>query len=655
MPTPRIAVIIRAFNEEAHIGRLLDALHDQTCASFETIVVDSGSVDLTPKIAEQCADRLIRIDPRDFTFGYSLNVGIRSTDAPFLAIISAHALPTSRHWLERLVAPLADPAVAMVYGRQLGVPQSKFSEARDFDRTFGADRRRIRGGNFFANNANSAIRRDLWTRHPFDEHLSGLEDLEWARFFIEQGFEIWYEPEAPVFHIHNETWRQVRHRYYREAVAARNLGLKTRSGLARDTVRELYFTAADLATAARAGTLRQNAGEIARFRFHKNIGHARGLLKPSDFDDADVRERELFDRYQKAVVVRGPRQVKVEEVPIPALRPGDVLVKVAYAGLCGTDLEIFNGSLSYFESGLSTYPLIPGHEFSGRIAAVGANPGHWRVNDPVVVECIQSCGRCSACVQGNPIGCPDRSETGVMRRNGAFAEYMATPSRFVHRLPRDMDLRVAALCEPTAVALKGLRRLTRVWEPGITYRCGVVGGGPIGYLITQLLVLRGHRVTVFDRNPLRRALYDHAESDLALVSEMNAIVEATGDPAALDDVLHHSAPNTAILLIGLPYARKSFDFGSIVAYDKTIVGSVGSNGDDFAAAIEIIGRIRTDVLVQHLVPFSRFDEAMARARERQVPKILVEIDPLLNEIASIESTRSTTRRLSERFLAINRV
>jgi glycosyltransferase involved in cell wall biosynthesis len=140
MSHPEISVVIRTFNEEKFLPALLDALSGQAVQNFETIVVDSGSIDGTRDIAAQKADRLLRIQSHDFTFGHSLNVGIRSAKGRHIAIVSAHTLPVDDQWLAKLVAPLHAEHTAMVYGRQLGGEASKFSEIQDMRRTFGPNR-----------------------------------------------------------------------------------------------------------------------------------------------------------------------------------------------------------------------------------------------------------------------------------------------------------------------------------------------------------------------------------------------------------------------------------------------------------------------------------------------------------------------------------
>ena len=212
MSHPEISIVIRTLNEEKFLPALLDALSRQTMQDFETIVVDSGSLDSTRDIAIEKADRLLHIQSRDFTFGHSLNVGIRNANGRYIAIVSAHTLPVDNQWLAKLIAPLHTGKTAMVYGRQLGGESSKFGEIRDMQRTFGSRQIVLQPPRFFANNANSVIRKNLWEKHPFDESLPGLEDIEWAKYWMERGHQVIYEPQAALYHIHEESWRQVRRR-----------------------------------------------------------------------------------------------------------------------------------------------------------------------------------------------------------------------------------------------------------------------------------------------------------------------------------------------------------------------------------------------------------------------------------------------------------
>jgi len=234
--SPETSLVVRAFNEERWLPETLTAISGQRYQDFEVILVDSGSVDRTREIAASVGARVVRLRSEDFTFGHALNVGAQAARGRFIAIISAHAIPTNEDWLERLVAPLRHEDTAMVYGGQRGHRVSKFGEARDFERIFGSIPKQLVPPNYFANNANSAVRRDLWERRGFDEGLPGLEDIDWAKYWMNNGHIVLYEPKACVYHVHEETWPQVRRRYHREGIAARWVGIRR----ARDIPAEIW-------------------------------------------------------------------------------------------------------------------------------------------------------------------------------------------------------------------------------------------------------------------------------------------------------------------------------------------------------------------------------------------------------------------------------
>jgi 2-desacetyl-2-hydroxyethyl bacteriochlorophyllide A dehydrogenase len=639
MNRPEISVVIRTFNEEKFLPLLLDALKRQFEKNFETIVVDSGSMDRTREIAAQKADKLLPIESHNFTFGHSLNVGIQEAAGRYIAIVSAHTLPFDEHWLGKLVEPLHDSDTAMVYGRQLGGKSSKFSETQDMRRTFGPKRAVLRPPKFFANNANSAVRKDLWQQHPFDEGLLGLEDIEWAKYWMERDYQVVYEPAAALYHIHEENWRQVRKRYYREAVAARWIGIKgTRHAIvnpALEAARLIFdwgrFLFSEAERQSNAMHFWDMAREAARFRANKSIGTVKGLLDGAVIENPNARERILFDRTCKAVVISSPGEASLEEIEIPEVRPGDVLIRVAYEAVCATDIEIYEGTLGYYKDGTAKYPIVPGHEFSGRVVGMGPNVSHLEVGDGVVVECIQSCGTCEACRRENWIACRNRVELGVMGRNGGYAEYVLVPGQFVHRLPPEFDMRAACLCEPLAVALKGLKRLRRTWrDRKVPREVAVVGAGSLGHLCARVLKLWGHRVTVFDHNRHRLEYFKGSgigvSENLSGLSDFENQVEVTGNPDALDAILHRSPAGARILLLGLPYAHREYTFENIVAYDKMLVGSVGSAAKHFDLAIELLPQIETEAFASNVLPLSKFKKAWEITKSGKYLKTILKIN-----------------------------
>ena len=129
---PVCSIIIRSYNEEKHLERLLEGILQQTVNDVEIILVDSGSTDRTLEIASQYPVRLLHIAPQEFTFGRSLNLGIQNAQAEFLVFASAHVYPVYPDWLEKLLEPFVDPQVALVYGKQKGGETSKYSEHQIF-------------------------------------------------------------------------------------------------------------------------------------------------------------------------------------------------------------------------------------------------------------------------------------------------------------------------------------------------------------------------------------------------------------------------------------------------------------------------------------------------------------------------------------------
>jgi 2-desacetyl-2-hydroxyethyl bacteriochlorophyllide A dehydrogenase len=638
--TIETSIIVRTFNEEKHLSNLFDGFDRQSYRDFEVIVVDSGSFDRSREIAEERADKLIRINSQDFTFGYSLNRGINEARGKFIAIVSAHVIPVNNHWLEKLIDPLREDKIAMSYGQQRGMACSKFSEAEDYRRMFGKSPRIERSSQFSVNNANSAIKKILWDQYKFDETLTGLEDIDWARHWMERGHKVLYEPRSTIFHIHEETWRQVRHRFYREAVAFRKLGLKSRATIPKELFRETVRLFGDIYSAFIAKenpvverlSLGQRIREILYFRLNMNLGALKGLIETHSLETRESRELTYFDRRVKGVLIKKPKQAALEEIELPCINPGDALIRVSHVAVCATDLEIFNGTLGYYKNGLANYPIVPGHEFSGRIVNVGQNVINLKEDDPVVVECIQSCGSCSDCRSGNFIGCADRSELGVLGRNGAYAEYLVAPANFVHKLPKNIDLRAATLCEPIAVVLKGLRRvnISTAKEGGGAKRCAVLGSGPLGHMCALILANLGHDVVTFDRNPIRRELFDgtgiKTTDDLSGLNNFNIIVEITGDPEVLNRALHESPANATILLLGLPYGERPFSFEAVAAYDKTVIGSVGSTAEDFRAAILLLPRLNLEPYFQCLMALEDFADAWKKSQAGDVLKVILDLE-----------------------------
>lgn len=269
------SIVIRAYNEEKHIGRLLEGIRHQTLKDVEVILVDSGSTDATTAIAASCGVKIVKIRPAEFTFGRSLNLGVGAATREFVVIASAHVYPVYPDWLEALLRPFADEKVALTYGKQRGPETAQFSEQQVFHQWY-PDVSRPRQETAFCNNANAAIRRSLWKKNHYNETLTGLEDLAWAKWAKEQGYAISYVAEAEVIHVHAETPRLVFNRYRREAMAFKKIHPEAHFNV-YDFVRLTTTNImSDLWHAAREGVLVRNIASIFWFRFMQFRGTLAG-------------------------------------------------------------------------------------------------------------------------------------------------------------------------------------------------------------------------------------------------------------------------------------------------------------------------------------------------------------------------------------------
>jgi len=291
------SIVIRAYNEEKHIGRLLEGIRQQTLRDVEILLVDSGSTDGTVSVAESFGARIVRIPPAEFTFGRSLNFGVRAATRELVVIASAHVYPVYPDWLESLLRPFKDEDVALTYGKQRGPESARFSEQQIYHQWY-PDLSQPRQVTAFCNNANAALRKSLWEQNPYDETLTGLEDLAWGKWAQAQGYDIAYVAEAEIVHVHNETPDGVFNRYRREGMAFKQIYPEAHFSL-YDFVRLTTMNVlSDLWHAARERVLWQNIPSIFWFRFMQfhgtRVGYRQsGLLTPQ------LRETFYYARERK--------------------------------------------------------------------------------------------------------------------------------------------------------------------------------------------------------------------------------------------------------------------------------------------------------------------------------------------------------------------
>ncbi|MEJ2619923.1 MAG: glycosyltransferase [Candidatus Thiodiazotropha sp.] len=273
----KASIIIRTYNEDRHLESLLEKVSTQDMGehTFEVILVDSGSEDNTLKIAERFNTRILHISKEEFTFGRSLNIGCAAATGDYLVFISGHCVPTTDKWLFNLVMPLHENACAYSYGCQLGADDSKFSEHQLFKKYY-PESSKIPQNGYFCNNANAALKYEVWEVNHFNEELTGLEDMELAKRLVDHGYKIGYVADAPVLHIHEENWKRIFVRYEREAIALQDIMPEVHVNFL-DFLR--YFSSAvllDMGAALNERVLRKSIYSIFMFRLMQFFGSYKG-------------------------------------------------------------------------------------------------------------------------------------------------------------------------------------------------------------------------------------------------------------------------------------------------------------------------------------------------------------------------------------------
>ncbi len=273
-PVASVSLVVRTYNEERYLDRVLAAARSCGPLLTEIVVVDSGSSDATLDIAKAHGAKIVCIEKAEFSFGRSLNLGCAAAKGEVVVFLSGHCIPADENWLKNLLQPFSDPQVAGVYGRQVGGEGTKFSEARVFEKYYPL--MEASQGAAFCNNANAALRRSVWNRFKFDEQLTGLEDIAMGKKLTEAGFRIAYAPEASVIHLHHESWAQVRRRYEREAIALRHINPGLHLSLVEAGACFASACFLDFCAAIRNGIGVSRAPEIVLYRLHQFAGSWRG-------------------------------------------------------------------------------------------------------------------------------------------------------------------------------------------------------------------------------------------------------------------------------------------------------------------------------------------------------------------------------------------
>lgn len=333
----------------------------------------------------------------------------------------------------------------------------------------------------------------------------------------------------------------------------------------------------------------------------------------------------------RAFEVWAPGQGGVREVDTPAPGPGEVVVDVERVGVCGTDVELFRGEMEYVRQGRTTFPVRPGHEWTGTIGSVGEGVDPGLVGRRVTGDTMVGCGHCRRCRSGRHHVCAKRSEIGLLGDlPGALAERLRVPVRSLHLLPNGLDPAAGALVEPGGNAMRAVRAAGL--SPGD--RLLVLGPGTIGLLCGQIARARGAEVHLLglpgtDIAVARGLGFEHAWTRETLPAlPWDAVIDASTAPSLPALALSLVEPGRTVVFIGLSATPAELDSREVALKDVTAVGVLGASAG-LAETIDCYARGLVDPrpLVAATVGLGDVADVLGGTRPRGAgpgPKILVD-------------------------------
>lgn len=339
----------------------------------------------------------------------------------------------------------------------------------------------------------------------------------------------------------------------------------------------------------------------------------------------------------RSCCVVAPHQAEVSRGEVPEVPPGWVLCRVAAMGICGTDVEIYTGELPYLRTGAVRYPVVPGHEWVGRVAALGAGVTSLAEEDRVTGETHVGCGRCPECLAGRYNQCDALLRVGIGGLPGACADYILLPGQALHRLPDEVPDEQAILIEPSTVVHRALIQA----EFAGGERVVIFGPGTLGLLGISLARALGAAEVILvgtrrERLELGRRLGAdwtvNLREDAAALGKLagwaDVALEASGSPEAFSAALAVLRRGGRLSLVSLYRAPLAgLDLNPLVARNLKVAGSLGSPGI-WPQTIRLwaAGRIQAEGLVTHRFDLERAPEALAVAAARSGGAIKVAVE-----------------------------
>lgn len=331
-----------------------------------------------------------------------------------------------------------------------------------------------------------------------------------------------------------------------------------------------------------------------------------------------------------ALVFPRARELSWQRVPIPAEAAGQVLVRIERLGICGTDVDLYTGDITYMKNGLSAFPFRPGHEWCGTVVAVAEGVTTVSAGERVVGEPFLSCGHCEQCRRGRRNQCPTRRELGVRGDSpGAAAEYLRLPAENIAPIADTVDPSHAVLCEPLVTVLHGLS-VTRL-EPGESV--GIIGAGTLGLLAVQVARSMGARVEVLGVSDRMRLALSMGASRVLHVADAepdryDVVIEASGGADSLALAVRVAGIAGRIAQVGMPGdATVPVDAVAIVTKGLHVQGVLGGI-PYLARAARLLeeGVVRPGELIDRVLPWNDYGVALELMMNRGLarPKVILD-------------------------------
>ena len=326
----------------------------------------------------------------------------------------------------------------------------------------------------------------------------------------------------------------------------------------------------------------------------------------------------------KAIAITAPNQLELIEIADPTPGNSEVVVEVAAVGICGTDLHIFEGEFA------PKQPIVPGHEMSGEVVAIGSAVTGVKVGDRVAVDPSLHCGECFYCRRARGNLCENWNALGVTFP-GAAAQYLLSPQKNIHKLPSSVDLKSAALIEPLSCAVRGFDQLPR--NPGSHYL--IYGSGTMGLMMAELAKVNGAAsVSIVDLNleKLKTATILGFTNTAQSADQFDqprgfdVVIDCTGVTAAIKDGLKHVMPGGTFLQFGVANEGAKVEIEPFWIYNKeiTIVGSMAVL-HSFDRAVELFssGVLNSEVMISDRYPLDKYEDALLAFKSGRGRKTIV--------------------------------